>query len=208
MPRSFRALTAVGMVAALLVIVATQAVLRQLPWEGIALVAILEAELGLGFPDFRASEYTYQFITAVRDWATRCPGKPRLIIQSRCPETPCVKYACSGNYDDFASQELALRRDVGYPPYRSLVRIEVGSQSESDASRTARRAARMLRKVVDVIGPSAAPVPRLRGRYRYQLLVKGEPGENLAGEVCQVLRRLSLRRGVRLAVDPDPISML
>ncbi len=190
------------------VVVGTQAILRRSPWEGIALVAVLEAELGLGFPDFRASEHTYQFITAVRDWTARCTDNPRFVVQSRCTDNAAVRCACTGEYDDFASQELALRREVGYPPYRSLVRVEVGSQSQSDASRTARRAARMLSKAGDVVGPSAAPLPRLRGRYRYQLLVKGEPGENLAGDVCQRLRRLSLRRGVRLTVDPDPVSMM
>jgi primosomal protein N' (replication factor Y) len=189
------------------VVVATQALLRQQPWEGISVVALLEAELGLGFPDFRASERTFQLITALRDWAARCPDSPRVIVQSRCPETPCIALACGGKYRDYAASELELRSAVGYPPFRSLVRVEVSSPDEAEARRVARRAASGLRRTAEVLGPSAAPLPKLRDRHRYQLLVKGDPGEELARETCKRLRRLRLPRGVRLVVDPDPVSM-
>jgi primosomal protein N' (replication factor Y) len=189
------------------VVVATQAVLRHTPWERIAVVSLLEAELSLAFPDFRAGEHTFQLITALREWAARCTNSPRLIVQSRCPSTPCIELACEGKYHEYAVGELAARDAVGYPPYRSLVRVEITSPREPEALRVARNAARRLSRVAEVLGPSPAPIPRLRERFRYQLLVRSDPETDLPRKACRALKTLKLPRGARVIVDADPVVM-
>jgi primosomal protein N' (replication factor Y) len=190
------------------VVVATQALLRRAPWDRIAVVSLLEAELSLGFPDFRAGEHTFQIITALRQWVAACGCAPRVLVQSRSPSTPCIALACEGRYHDYAVEELAARRTVGYPPYRTLVRIETNSPRESEALRVARNAARKLSQFAEVLGPSPAPISRLRGRFRYQLLARSDPQNDLAHLVCEAVGRLKVPRGVRLIVDPDPVSMM
>ncbi len=190
------------------IVVATQAILRHVPWERVATVALLEAELSLGFPDFRAGERTFQLITALRDWATRCSSPPRLIVQSRSPQTPCIQLACEGRYHDYAVEELAARRAVGYPPYQSLVRVEIASPDESEALRVAKNAGRRFSRIAEVLGPAPAPIPKLRGRFRYQLLVRSDPDTDLPYLVCKAAGRMRPPRGLRLIVDADPVSMM
>jgi primosomal protein N' (replication factor Y) len=178
-------------------------------------VGVVDADLSLLFPDFRAAERTFQVLTQVAGRAGR-EGLPGLVlVQTRNPFHPVLTAVLAGDYDRFIEAELKMRREAGFPPFRRLALLRVSSPSEPEGRRAAQAAAALARRLgggagIEVVGPAPAPLEKIKGRHRFQVLLKA-PGPE-PGPLQSVLRRLLGQiqpgRNVRLHADVDPVSML
>jgi primosomal protein N' (replication factor Y) len=186
-------------------LVGTQMVAKGHHFSGVALAAVVDADAGLALPDFRAEERTFQLLTQLAGRSGRdAPG--RVVVQTFQPDSRAVVHAARHDVAGFLADELERRRELGYPPFRHLVRIVVAGP-EPDAPI---RALTELRAGLDgagaeLLGP--APVLRLRGRHRAQLVAKTERPRALAARAGRLLAAASpaLRRaGLTAVVDVDP----
>ena len=185
------------------VLVGTQMVAKGHHFPGVALAAVVDADTGLGLPDFRAEERTFQLVTQLAGRSGRdAPGK--VIVQTFQPDSRAIELAARHDVPAFLAGELERRRALGYPPFRHLVRVLV---SGPDATAPVRALGELRTGFAgaDVLGP--APLFRLRGRYRAQLVAKTDEPRRLAARVAQLLIAATpaLRRaGLTAVVDVDP----
>ena len=173
------------------------------------------ADASLHFPDFRASERTFQLLTQVAGRAGRGDKAGRVLVQTRHPDHPSLVAATRHDFRAFAEVELRSREELDYPPFGRLARIVLEGEAEA-TERAAEQIATRLRasagsgEGVQILGPAPAPIERLRGRHRVQLLVKARESRRLA-QIVGTLRGAGAETrasGTRLIVDVDPISML
>ena len=188
------------------VLVGTQMVAKGHHFEGVALAAVVDADTGLGLPDFRAEERTFQLLTQLAGRSGRdAPG--RVLVQTFQPDALAIVYAARHDVSGFMALELERRRELGYPPFTHLVRV-VASGGEPDEPGRLLSEIRERLGVPNLLGP--APLLRLRGRYRAQLLAKTGRPRALAARMADLLAAASpamRRAGVTAVVDVDPQSV-
>jgi primosomal protein N' (replication factor Y) (superfamily II helicase) len=185
------------------VLVGTQMVAKGHHFAGVSLAAVVDADTGLGMPDFRAEERTFQLVTQLAGRSGRdAPG--RVIVQTFQPDSRPIVNAARHDVTRFLAEELERRRELGYPPFRHLVRVVADGREAGDPIRLLGEIGSRL-DGSDVLGP--APLLRLRGRHRAQLLVKTDRVRPVASRAAQLLAAAApamSRAGVRAAVDVDP----
>ncbi len=199
------------------ILIGTQMVAKGHDFPGVRLVGVILADVGLHVPDFRAAERTFQLLTQVAGRAGRASIPGRVIVQSFVPDHYAVRAAQTHDFEAFYAQEIGQRAALGYPPFGHLAQIVVSAEQESLARHTAEGLAAELHKAmragaaprVEILGPAPSPISRLRGKYRFQLLLKGaakddvrEAARHLASCVSQ------LPRDVQVSLDVNPGSML
>ena len=176
-------------------------------FAGVALAAVVDADTGLGMPDFRAEERTFQLVTQLAGRSGRdAPG--RVIVQTFQPDSRPIVNAARHDVTRFLAEELERRRELGYPPFRHLVRVVADGREPGDAMQLLGEIGAGL-DGADVLGP--APLLRLRGRHRAQLLVKTDRVRPVASRAAQLLAAAApamSRAGVRATVDVDPQAPL
>jgi primosomal protein N' (replication factor Y) len=175
------------------VLVGTQMVTKGHDIAGVTLVGVVLADQSLAFPDFRASERTFQLLAQVAGRAGRADTPGEVILQTFQPEHPAVRLAAQHDYEQFYAEEIVMREEVGYPPFARLVTVRVHSGAEADARNATQHLADTARQhqavrdgVVQILGPAPAPLARLRGRYHYRLLLKS-PDRKLLRSVAALL---------------------
>jgi primosomal protein N' (replication factor Y) (superfamily II helicase) len=194
------------------VIVGTQMIAKGHDFPAVTLVGVISADVGLGVPDFRAGERTFQLLTQVVGRAGRGDIAGEAIIQTFFPEHYSVQLACRQDYTAFYTKELAYRRAMRYPPFVGLVNVIVRAPTFTAVMNDAGDLAAAVRaatagQTISVLGPAPAALGRLRGAYRAQLLLKGAQRGVMRSAVLDALAdRPELRR--RVTVDVDPLSML
>jgi primosomal protein N' (replication factor Y) len=188
------------------VLLGTQMVAKGHHFTGVALAAVVDADTQLSLPDFRAEERTFQLLTQLAGRSGRdAPG--RVIVQTFQPDARAVAYAARHDVAGFLEGELERRRDLGYPPFRHLVRVVVaGPDAESPLTALQEVAAGI--EGADLLGP--APLLRLRGRYRAQLIAKTDEPRRVAARAARLLSAgapAMRRAGLTVVVDVDPQSL-
>jgi len=185
------------------VLVGTQMVAKGHHFPGVALAAVVDADTGLGLPDFRAEERTFQLVTQLAGRSGRdAPG--RVLVQTFQPDARAIALAANHDVRRFLAGELERRRELGYPPFRHLVRIVVTGRDPNGPL----QALTELRDALDdgdVLGP--APLLRLRGRHRAQLVAKTDRPRQVAAQAGRLLSAAALamrRAGLSVVVDVDP----
>lgn len=195
------------------VLVGTQMVAKGHDLPNVTLVGIVNADVGLSLPDFRASERVFHLLTQAAGRAGRGERPGDVILQTRRPSHDAVVCAQQHDVAEFYRRELARRRELGYPPFGRLILFGLSGVREADVIAAAQgfagRAAAALPAGVTLLGPAPAPLWRLKGRHRWQLVLKGPKGPTV-GQVARSLTSLAttLPRGVRLDVDVDPQQVL
>ncbi|HAI22166.1 MAG TPA: primosomal protein N' [Clostridiales bacterium UBA8153] len=189
------------------VLVGTQMIAKGLDIPGVELVGVALADTALHFPDFRSAERTFQLISQVGGRSGR-GGPGSVLVQTYHPQHYAIQAAAAHDYQGFYRQELAWRKQADFPPFTHLVHLVFSSSGEAEAERAARRAVdRGLHPKVRVLGPSPAPLYRLHGLYRWQVLLSGsDRGEVL--EVAGTMQKVQPGPRVRVTLDADPISMM
>ncbi len=192
------------------VLVGTQMIAKGHDFPRVTLVGVVSADVGLGLADFRASERTFQLLTQVAGRAGRGEQPGEAIVQTLYPEHYSIQLACRQDYLAFYERELQFRRAMRYPPIVSLVNAVVRSRTFAGAMDDAADIVQKLRQGdgdVRVLGPAPAPLGKLRGEYRAQLLIKGTNRKRIREAlVAAIAARPELAR--RTTIDVDPLSVL
>lgn len=199
-------------------LVGTQMVAKGHDFKRVGLVVVVNADVSMNLPDFRAGERTFQILTQVAGRAGRGEVPGRVVIQTYNPEHHSLAYVTGHDFKGFYEEETEMRRELRYPPFARLVRVLVeapGHASAEGAARSIAQAASRLGKKagkgIDVVGPSRAPLSRIKNVYRWHLMIKGDAAANVSAFVRKVLATLSaddLPERVRIVVDVDPQVMI
>ncbi|MCS7026848.1 MAG: primosomal protein N' [Bryobacteraceae bacterium] len=195
------------------VLVGTQMIAKGHDIPKVTLVGVVSADIGLGMPDFRAAERTFQLLTQVAGRAGRGHLPGQVVIQTMNPDHYAIRFAAAQNYMQFFEKELQFRRMMRYPPFTALAKILVRSKSQAEAMEMATEIGKFFGpqpKEVKLLGPAEAPIPKLKQEFRYQLLLKAASRTRL-NELLQSLRAFALAKGwpsTSLILDVDPLTLL
>jgi primosomal protein N' (replication factor Y) (superfamily II helicase) len=193
------------------ILVGTQMVTKGHDFEGVTLVGVLLPDQGMHMPDFRAAERTFQLLEQVAGRAGRGALPGRVLVQTYTPDHPAVAALPTHDYEGFARDELARRREASYPPFSRLIALRLeggdGSEVRQAAGQAAARARKAGGEAVRVRGPAEAPIAVLRGQHRWQVWLAGTDRTALAAS-ARAAAAGAPTAGVRLVVDVDPQSVL
>jgi primosomal protein N' (replication factor Y) len=195
------------------ILIGTQMVSKGHDFSGVSLVGVVLADMALQLPDFRAAERTFQLLVQVAGRAGRGQRAGRVLLQSFVPEHDSIQCAKDHDYFRFAALELERRRARLFPPYAHLAALRLDGPElgpvHAAAELLRRRAVSLAPRGVEVLGPAPAPLSRLKGRVRFQLLAKGTSRPALRGFLRELLQaRALIQPPIVLSVDIDPVSML
>jgi len=196
------------------ILLGTQMIAKGLDFPNVTVVGVVDADTGLHFPDFRAGERTFQLVAQVAGRAGRGPPGGRVFVQTRAPEHHAIRAAAAHSVAQFAAAELPLRTPPypPYPPRTGLVRFVIATDDHARTADLAEKVAAWLRRaarerldgMLTVLGPAPCPLMRLKGKWRWHVLVKStEP--RVLGRVVRAWRAKAHRA---VSVDRDPQSLL
>jgi primosomal protein N' (replication factor Y) len=192
------------------VLVGTQMVAKGHDFPNVTLVVVADADTGLYVPDFRAAERTFQLLTQVSGRAGRADRPGHVVVQTWNPDVPCIKMALQRQEQGFYAQELEFRSQLGYPPFKEIVRLVVWARDADKCEAAARHLSGRLAPhfaAAELRGPARLPV--LRGKQRWHLLIAtgdGERARAIIGAAASQLAEPYRSRGVVLLADVDPLS--
>ncbi len=196
------------------VLVGTQMVAKGHDFPGVTLVGALDADGPLHLPDYRAAERCVQLLAQVAGRAGRGEQPGRVLLQAFRTAEPAVVAAAAHDYHGFARSELARREALCFPPYARLCAVRLQGNVEARVQAAAERLAGRARDLqrsrggeVDVLGPAPAPIARLRGKHRFQLLLRARDHGPIH-RLCRALFEVPLPPGVELSADVDPVGLL
>jgi primosomal protein N' (replication factor Y) len=194
-------------------LVGTQMIAKGHDIPNVTLVGVVSADIGLGMPDFRAAERTFQLLTQVAGRAGRGNVPGIVLVQTINPDHYAVRMAAAQDYQAFYEKELTFRRMMHYPPFSAMANILVRSEKKEMAMRMSADLGMALTpppEKLKVMGPAEAPVPRLKNEYRYQFLIKAASRKTL-NELLQRIRSFALDRkwgATALVIDVDPLTLM
>jgi primosomal protein N' (replication factor Y) len=199
------------------ILLGTQMIAKGLDFPGVTLVGVINADVGLNLPDFRAAERTFQLLAQVAGRAGRGDEPGEVLVQTARPHHPALRAALRHDYEGFAVSELEDREAPGYPPHCRLANLIVSGPSEETVAGAAERIAEDARDVavrnsladIDVVGPAPCPIDRIRGRWRWHFLLKSARPASMGS----LIRHLAHHHGqpaggLRLEIDRDPEALL
>jgi primosomal protein N' (replication factor Y) len=195
------------------ILVGTQMIAKGHDIPNVTLVGVVSADVGLGMPDFRAAERTFQLLTQVAGRAGRGNVPGIVLIQTVNPDHYAIRMAAAQDYQAFYEKELNFRRMMSYPPFSAMANILVRAEKKELAMRMSTDLGLLLTpppEKLRVMGPAEAPVPRLKAEYRYQFLIKAA-GRKALNEAMQQVRRFALDRkwpATALVIDVDPLTLM
>jgi primosomal protein N' (replication factor Y) len=198
------------------VLLGTQMIAKGLDFPNVTLVGVLDADVALHLPDFRAAERTWQLLVQVSGRAGRGERAGEVLVQTCTPDHPAIAAAALGDDRVFIEPELAERREAGYPPFVRLAAVLFTGPDEGEVERAADRIAGVVREGaeaagVEVLGPAPQALARLRGLHRWHLLFKGRHAERVREQVRAALAAAEGRgraTRVRVSADVDPVQVL
>jgi primosomal protein N' (replication factor Y) len=197
------------------ILVGTQMVAKGLDFPDIALAGVITADISLNLPDWRAGERTFQLLTQISGRSGRRAKQGKAIIQTYSPQSIIIQAAAGQDYELFYEQEIALRRELYYPPFCSLIRLLIIAHEQKKAARAADVLAGFCRLELGedvVLGPAPAPWEKIKDHYRYQILLKGLEAqlmkENLKDLWEKTKKQENIKREVFIQIDVDPLNMM
>ncbi len=198
----------------------TQMIAKGLDFKRVSLVGIVASDQGLHFPDFRASEKVFQLLTQAAGRAGRGAGSGEVVVQTYDPSHYMFKHLLTHNYSAFYSKEMESRRALNYPPFSRLMLLRVIGKELRDVEHYSDIIAKFLWKANEdrhfaILGPAPAPISRLKGDYRYHILIKqGKEQDSSLAKVRRLVKKGLLQNPelkkwpVKLLIDVDPVDIL
>lgn len=197
------------------ILLGTQMIAKGLDFPNVTLVGVINADTALHLPDFRAAERTFQLVTQVAGRTGRGTRGGCVLVQTYSPEHPAIMAAARHDYRRFAESELPQRQQFSFPPYSDLARLVFRGSTDGPTEATADAVADKLQALLGnaqgisrVLGPGPAPIARIRGKYRYHLLVQSDNHDSMRKALQQTEREVTTPDSVQWIVDIDPVSML
>jgi primosomal protein N' (replication factor Y) len=194
------------------ILVGTQMIAKGLHFPNVTLVGIINADLALHLPDFRAGERTFQLLTQVAGRAGRGDRPGEVFVQTYTPFSPSIQFARHHDFAGYFQQELEFREHCDFPPFKHAILITVRSAHEGRAKLSAET---LVRRLKESLGPgfmlsdaTPAPLEKLQGQFRFHILVRGEAVMRLSRLVRETLEKLPLPKDVVATVDIDPYQLL
>lgn len=195
------------------VLIGTQMVSKGHDFPEVTLTAVLNADSILGYPDFRSAEKTFYLLTQVSGRAGRGESPGRVIIQTAFPDHYAINFAISQDYEAFYQAEIDFRRRFHYPPVAAMIAILLRGDDERRVQRSAEELGKRVELSVEGIddvrvqGPAPAPLARIKGSYRYQILVRSTRRAALRNAVDAAVTGYQ-QKGVDVTIDVDPLNLL
>jgi primosomal protein N' (replication factor Y) len=195
------------------ILVGTQMIAKGLDVPDVTLVGVVSADTAFHIPDFRSAERTFQLITQVAGRTGRGSKGGRVAVQTYYPQHYAIKMAATYDFEGFTRKELELRRELGYPPFMSLVRALVHGWNAERVKQTATQLAEKLKATFDetqlrVLGPAEPPLYKLKGRTRMHLLLKIPTLDPVLPTLRRVADTFPNDNNLQVVLDVDPVSML
>jgi primosomal protein N' (replication factor Y) len=195
------------------ILVGTQMIAKGHDIPNVTLVGVVSADIGLGMPDFRAAERTFQLLTQVAGRAGRGDLPGIVLVQTINPDHYAVKLSAAQDYQAFYEKELNFRRLMHYPPFSAMANILVRSEKQENAMRLSAELGHHLTPAPEklkIMGPAEAPVPRLKNEFRYQFLIKAASRKAL-NDLLRRARQFALDEkwsATSLVIDVDPFTLM
>jgi primosomal protein N' (replication factor Y) len=199
------------------ILVGTQMIAKGLHFPNVTLVGIVNADMSLHLPDFRAGERTFQLLTQVSGRAGRGDVPGEVYVQTYTPFHPAIQFARHHDFPGFWEQEIEFRQHTKLPPFWHTVLITLRSESESHAAFSADTLARRVRAALEeerlpadtLIGnPGPAPIEKSHGQYRFQLMMRTRRMTQLSKGLQEVIEKLTFPEEVLVSVDVDAYQLL
>ena len=194
------------------ILIGTQMIAKGLDFPKVTLVGIINADIGLHIPDFRAGERTFQLLTQVAGRAGRGETPGEVFVQTATPFSPSIQFARHHDFEGFWEQESEFRERCDYPPFNHLVLVHVKSEHQRRAEFTAETIHRRLNEKIEATVILHPPVPaqieRIKGFYRYHILLRTRSTTKLSRTIREVIDGLSFPEDVQVNVDVDPYQLL
>jgi primosomal protein N' (replication factor Y) len=201
------------------ILLGTQMVAKGLDFQNVTLVGVISADTSLLFPDFRASERTFQLLTQVAGRAGRKNLTGEVYIQTYSPDNMSLKFAQQHNFKQFFFSELPIRKELDYPPFGRLVYILLKGEDEQKVAAAAEvfhHCLEIPENLGKILGPIAAPLSKIKKNFRWQLIIKSDKKIDPSGNILRkyLVKALTTYksqkqlRGVKILIDIDPISLL
>jgi primosomal protein N' (replication factor Y) len=194
------------------ILVGTQMIAKGLHFPNVTLVGIINADLALHLPDFRAGERTFQLLTQVAGRAGRGETPGEVFVQSYTPFSPSIQFARHHDFAGYVEQELEFRERCDFPPFRHAVLITIHSAHQERGKFSGETLRRKLREALPeefmVAEPAPAPLEKLSGQYRFHILLRGNAIMRLSRLIRETLEKLPMPEDVAVAVDVDPYQLL
>jgi len=197
------------------ILIGTQMITKGHDFPFITLVGVISADTSLNIPDFRASERTFQMLTQVAGRGGRGDAPGRVIIQTFNPEHYALKHAQNHDYKSFYAEEIGFRQALQYPPFGRIINVRLSSikketlveQAKLIGKQARKLAARLGGNATEIIGPAESPLAKIRGRFRYQMLIKGQD-INVLHQIAQELLLKHNDSRVKVTIDVDPENFM
>ena len=195
------------------ILVGTQMIAKGHDIPNVTLVGVVSADVGIGMPDFRAAERTFQILTQVAGRAGRGDLPGIVYMQTINPDHYAIRFAAQQDYNGFFEKELQFRRFMKYPPFAAMANVLIRAAKQEDALRMSTELGHHVTPAPEnmrIMGPAEAPVPRLKAEYRYQLLIKSGSRKDLNALLrkAQEFARAQKWSATALVIDVDPLTLL
>jgi primosomal protein N' (replication factor Y) len=197
------------------ILIGTQMIAKGHDYPGVTLVGIVSADATLNIPDFRSAERTFQLVSQVMGRAGRGDSPGKVIIQGASYDHYALLRAAAHDYEGFFEEEIAFREEVGYPPFSHLAMVVISGTAEKavekgahDAARSLREERQLLKIRAEILGPAPAPLAKVRGRFRWQILLKARNRSELKRLLSTFQREWNPARVLRTIIDVDPVDTL
>ncbi|MGA2525302.1 MAG: primosomal protein N' [Smithellaceae bacterium] len=196
------------------ILLGTQMITKGHDFPFITLVGVIAADTSLNMPDFRASERTFQMLTQVAGRGGRGDAPGKVIIQTFNPEHYALKHAQNHDYKSFYAEEIGFRQSLQYPPFGRIINMRLSSNKKEALVQQAKLIGKLARKLsvrlsnaAEIIGPAESPLAKIRGRFRFQMLIKGQD-INVLHQIAQELLLKHTDSAVKVTVDVDPENFM
>jgi len=198
-------------------LIGTQMITKGHDFPNVTLVGVIAADTALNLPDFRAAERTFQLLTQVSGRGGRGEQEGQVVIQTLNPDHYAIQRAKDHDYEGFYEEEIRIRTSLGYPPFSRLINLQLSSLHEERGSREVEELGRRARALsgsesgsfpaVEVIGPAEAPIAKIKGRHRWQLLLKSDNLQALHS-LTRALLTSECAGKLEVQVDVDPMNFM
>ncbi len=194
------------------ILIGTQMIAKGLHFPNVTLVGVINADSGLMMPDFRAPERTFQLLTQVAGRAGRGDIRGEVIIQTYNPDNEAIKFAVMQDFDGFSRYDLEVREMLSYPPFARLIAVHFQGKDEQSVAGFAEKFTASLRQYCSVnlkiSGPLPAPIERIKGKFRYMTILRGNRLQSLRPALRAMLLHGKITPGVEVYADVDAQSLL